>query len=75
MRSIRNNPDVRDPFAFRKNTYRVLLTRGREGIVIFVPPSGDHMDDVANHLQACGAKTIEERMEPIVVSMEVGLFT
>ncbi|MBE3032418.1 MAG: DUF2075 domain-containing protein [Actinobacteria bacterium] len=29
---------VRDPFQLRVNAYRVLLTRGRDGAVIFVPP-------------------------------------
>lgn len=28
---------VRDPLALRKNVYRVLLTRGRDGTVIFLP--------------------------------------
>ena len=29
---------VRDPLQLRVNAYRVLLTRGREATVIFVPP-------------------------------------
>ena len=29
---------VRNPLVLRRNTYRVLLTRGRQGGVIFVPP-------------------------------------
>jgi len=29
---------VRDPFQLRVNAYRVLLTHGRDGAVIFVPP-------------------------------------
>ena len=29
---------VKDPFQLRVNAYRVLLTRGRDGTVIFVPP-------------------------------------
>jgi hypothetical protein len=28
---------VKDPLALRKNVYRVLLTRGRDGTVVFVP--------------------------------------
>jgi hypothetical protein len=44
------------------NTYRVLLTRAREGIVIFVP-EGDSGDDtrlpesydtIFNYLKSCG---------------------
>jgi len=34
---------VLDPVRLRKNTYRVLLTRGRDGVCIFVPrePTGE----------------------------------
>ena len=31
--------DVRDNRQLRVNTYRVLLTRGRDGFVVFVPPA------------------------------------
>lgn len=30
-------PLERDPYRLRVNAYRVLLTRGRDGMVIFVP--------------------------------------
>lgn len=63
MRSPRANPLVRDPFVFRKNTYRVLLTRGREGLVIFIPPGSPAMDATADHLQRCGAQTLSTRRE------------
>ena len=29
---------LKDPMAMRKNVYRVLLTRGRDGTIVFVPP-------------------------------------
>jgi DUF2075 family protein len=29
---------ARDPHQLRLNSYRVLLTRGRDGVAIFVPP-------------------------------------
>jgi hypothetical protein len=32
-----NRPPLRDPLTVRKNVYRVLLTRGRDGTVIYVP--------------------------------------
>jgi DUF2075 family protein len=35
-RGTRGN--LRNPMALRKNVYRVLLTRGRDGTVVFVPP-------------------------------------
>jgi hypothetical protein len=63
MRKPRANPLVRDPYAFRKNTYRVLLTRGREGLVVFVPPGSPAMDATAARLERCGAQTIEVRRE------------
>ncbi|MEO8275817.1 MAG: DNA/RNA helicase domain-containing protein [Thermoanaerobaculia bacterium] len=37
MRKTRAQALVRDPFRLRRNAYRVLLTRGREGLVIVVP--------------------------------------
>ena len=33
---------VRDSLQLRVNAYRVLLTRGRDGAVIFVPPLTEH---------------------------------
>ena len=32
-----NRPPLKDPLTVRKNVYRVLLTRGRDGTVIYVP--------------------------------------
>ena len=32
------SPQIRDPRRLRLNAYRVLLTRGRDGTVVFVPP-------------------------------------
>jgi hypothetical protein len=29
---------VKNPFQLRLNSYRVLLTRGRDGTVVFIPP-------------------------------------
>lgn len=47
---------LRDPMAVRKNVYRVLLTRGRDGTVIFVP--GDsRMDETYEFLMCAGAKS------------------
>jgi hypothetical protein len=47
---------VRDPHQLRKNAYRVLLTRGREGLVIFVPPAPEAtMDATFEALLQAGA--------------------
>ncbi len=45
--------NVADPRRLRLNSYRVLLTRGRDGFVVFVPPE-EKMDQTAGALQAAG---------------------
>ena len=50
---------VKDPFQLRLNAYRVLLTRGRDATVIFVPPDPS-LDDTAAWLQAHGIKMLGE---------------
>lgn len=57
----RANPLVNNPDQFRINTYRVLMTRGREGLVIFVPPGTPKMDAIAERLIRCGGSTLETR--------------
>ena len=44
---------VHDPLALRRNSYRVLLTRGRDGTVVFVPPV-DELGETLRYLEACG---------------------
>ena len=44
---------VRDPMQLRKNAYRVLLTRGRDATVIFVPPIPD-LDETFSYLTGAG---------------------
>jgi DUF2075 family protein len=47
----RTMSEVRDPHQLRLNSYRVLLTRGREATVIFVPQRPE-MDETAEYLAA-----------------------
>lgn len=54
-------PDDSDVNTYRKNSYRVLLTRGRDGFVIFVPPVAA-MDSVYDVLLEAGVKRLERRM-------------
>jgi hypothetical protein len=56
-RYMRGVAEVRDPHQLRLNSYRVLLTRGREASVIFVPPVGE-MDETAEYLSASGVVTL-----------------
>lgn len=48
---------LKDPMALRKNVYRVLLTRGRDGTVIFVPPD-PRFDATYDHLLRVGMRML-----------------
>lgn len=49
---------VRDPFQMRLNAYRVLLTRGRDGVIVFVPLL-DELDETFAFLQGSGFKLLQ----------------
>lgn len=49
--------DVRDAFQLRKNAYRVLLTRGRDGTVVFVPPIR-LFDETYRYLRSAGFRDL-----------------
>jgi DUF2075 family protein len=49
--------NVRNPLRLRLNSYRVLLTRGRDGFIVFVPPD-PKMDSTYAALQASGLRSI-----------------
>lgn len=48
---------VKDPYQLRLNAYRVLLTRGRDATVVFVPPLSE-LDETFEYLKACGFQTV-----------------
>lgn len=48
---------MRDPFRLRRNVYRVLLTRGRDGMVVFVP-ADPHMEETFAFLRASGFRPL-----------------
>lgn len=50
---FQNPSRVKNPFQLRLNSYRVLLTRGRDGSVIFVPPL-KCLDSTYEYLAAAG---------------------
>jgi hypothetical protein len=56
-RGYRRGAHVRDPFQLRVNAYRVLLTRGRDANVVFVPPLPE-LDDTFAYLSASGFRTL-----------------
>ena len=62
-RGYKRGKTPEDPFQLRLNAYRVLLTRGRDGTVVFVPPLAA-LDETYDHLVACGFKPLEAPGEP-----------
>jgi hypothetical protein len=74
-------PAAQDAIDFRRNSYRVLLTRARYDTVIWVP-AGDAedvtrepklLDATVAFLLACGAGVLDES-EPVPVAAKNGLF-
>jgi hypothetical protein len=58
MRKMRTRIPQNDPHQLRKNSYRVLLTRSREGLIIFIPPESE-FDKTEHALLASGARYLE----------------
>ena len=51
--------DVDDPLRLRLNAYRVLLTRGREGVIICVPRSVPELDETYEYLLRAGCRILD----------------
>jgi len=52
-RGYKYSARVRDPYQLRLNSYRVLLTRGRDGVVVFIPPLPE-LEETHEYLQQSG---------------------
>src|SRR5690606_47382 len=52
--------DVEDPLRLRINAYRVLLTRGREGVLICLPQSIPELDETYDFLLTAGCRSLIE---------------
>ena len=57
-RGYLNKAHVKNPFQLRINAYRVLLTRGRDTTVVYVPPM-EILDETYQYLKNSGFKVIE----------------
>jgi hypothetical protein len=55
--------DVRNPFQLRLNAYRVLLTRGRDATIVFVPTIRI-LDETYSYLLGSGFRDLEEALSP-----------
>lgn len=53
----RGGVQPRDPMRLRINAYRVLLTRGRDGVVVYLPETGE-LDETWEHLLASGFREL-----------------
>lgn len=53
----RRRDPVRDPDQLLRNTYRVLLTRGRDGFIVFLPPV-QPLDQTEHALLATGVRPL-----------------
>ena len=48
---------IQDAMNLRINAYRVLLTRARDGFIIFIPKS-EQMTETVEHLRSCGIESL-----------------
>lgn len=62
MRKMRTQYKQEDPHALRKNSYRVLLTRSRDEMVIFIPGE-EKFDKTETALLASGAKMLQLKLD------------
>src|SRR5262249_16001299 len=53
-----------DPYRLRTNAYRVLLTRGRDGSIVFIPPDPS-MDETWQYLLASGFRELPAATAPL----------
>jgi hypothetical protein len=53
----RHSHRIKSALQLRKNAYRVLLTRGREATIVFIPPMPE-LDETFEFLVACGFKPL-----------------
>jgi len=65
MRKIRPKFKQHDPLFLRKNSYRVLLTRSRDEMVIFLPPE-ERFDKTEMVLLAAGARIMQFELKSAI---------
>jgi hypothetical protein len=67
MRKMRTRIPQQDPHQLRLNSYRVLLTRSREGLVIFIPPLPE-FDQTEHAFLAAGARILQTEISLAEIS-------
>jgi hypothetical protein len=58
-RGYQQKAHVVNPFQLRLNAYRVLLTRGRDGTVVYIPPIAE-LGETNDYLEASGFRRLEK---------------
>jgi DUF2075 family protein len=58
-RGYKKSAKVNDAMQLRRNAYRVLLTRGRDGTVVFVPPE-PRLEETCAQLIRCGFRELHD---------------
>lgn len=61
LRNMKTRIPQQDPHQLRLNSYRVLLTRSREGIIVFIPPLPE-FDQTEHALLAAGVRILEPQI-------------
>ena len=56
-KSLTENQNVEDPHQIRLNSYRVLLTRGRDGFIVYIPDDRI-LDETFDILEQAGLRTL-----------------
>lgn len=57
-RGYKRDAHVKNPFQLRLNAYRVLLTRGRDATVVFMPPLPE-LNETCRYLHSSGFRMLE----------------
>lgn len=57
-KSYRRSSGVQDALQLRRNAYRVLLTRGREGVIICLPRFMHELDETFEFLRSAGCQEV-----------------
>ena len=65
LRPVRRRVPLRDPELLLVNSYRVLLTRGRDGLLLVVPEQ-ERLDATADALMRAGVHALATEASPSV---------
>jgi hypothetical protein len=56
---------IKNTLQLRKNAYRVLLTRGREGVIICIPDNLPELNETYEYLLSCGCDNVDKQNNSI----------